>query len=197
MLFFIRMGLVLLCGIAVSSCAVQAGPTSTYVLTAVPTVSAKHSHRHVAVLVTLPDLSPAYNTTEMAYTTQPYQMSYFVKSGWLEAPSHMLQPLIQQTLINTHAFQAVGASAAMGHFDYAVNTQILQFEQDFTSARSVFRLGLRVQLLDAVTNRIIASKDITVVEPAPQNTPYGGVIAANQATSKALMAIAQFCLQRL
>jgi cholesterol transport system auxiliary component len=54
-----------------------------------------------------------------------------------------------------------------------------------------------VQLLDVAQNRIIATRDIAVTEPAPQNTPYGGVVAANRAAAKALSAIAQFCMRYL
>jgi cholesterol transport system auxiliary component len=128
---------------------------------------------------------------------EPYQVSYFVKSSWIESPAQMLQPLMVQTLQNTHMFHAVNGTEAAGAYDYILNTQILKFEQDFTRPQSVFRLTLRVNLLGAVQHRVLRSQEITVVELAPQNTPYGGVIAANRATAKALVAIRHFCLGRL
>jgi cholesterol transport system auxiliary component len=201
MMRFIRNSLVVLGGFAISSCSVfspvQVGPTTTYVLSAVPASSVTHSHSNVSVLVALPEAGSIYNTSEMAYTTQQYQISYFVKNSWVESPSQMLQPLIVQALQNTHAFHAVNSSQAMGQVDYIVNTQLLQFEQDFTEPQSVFRLKMRVQLLNATSNRSVVSQDISIVEPAPQNTPYGGVVAANRATAKALAAIAQLCLHKL
>jgi cholesterol transport system auxiliary component len=174
---------------------VPVGATSSYIVNTVPAVQTERMSRHVTMMVALPEVTPVYSTSDMVYTSQPYQISYFAKSNWIETPAHMLQPLIVQTLQNTRAFHAVGSSAAMGHVNFIVNTQLLRFEQDFTKPQSVFRLALRVQLLDATQNQIIATRDIAVVEPAPQNTPYGGVVAANRATAKALHAIAQFCLR--
>jgi cholesterol transport system auxiliary component len=58
-------------------------------------------------------------------------------------------------------------------------------------------LKMHVQLINATNNRSVGSKDISIVEVAPQNTPYGGVVAANRATAKALAAIAQVCLHKL
>jgi cholesterol transport system auxiliary component len=201
MLRFIRTSLVIVCGVAISSCSVlspvQVGPTTTYILSAVPESTTSHSSRNVSVMVALPEAGPIYNTAEMAYTTKPYQISYFVKNSWVESPAQMLQPLIVQTLQNTHSFHAVNSSLTMGHVDYIVSTQLLQFEQDFTQPQSVFRLKLRVQLINATSNRSVLIKDISIVEPAPQNTPYGGVFAANRAVARALMDIRQLCLRKL
>ena len=194
---FIRNSLVVLCGFAVASCSMfspVAAPTATYRLDAVPALAAKHASRHGTLLVTLPETSPLYSASDMAYTKEAYQVSYFVKSSWIESPPQMLQPLIVQTLQNAHVFHAVNGTQTAGAYDYVLNTQILKFEQDFTHPQSVFRLTLRVNLLGAQQRHIIRSREITVVEPAPENTPYGGVIAANRATAKALVAIRHFCL---
>jgi cholesterol transport system auxiliary component len=193
----IRNSLVVVCGIAISSCSMfspVAGPTTTYRVDAIPTSSVKREPRHETIWVALPEAGAIYSSTEMAYTKQEYQVGYFVKNSWVETPAQMLQPLIVQTLQNTHAFHAINSSQAMGSYDYVLNTQILKFEQDFTQSQSVFRLTLRVQLVRAIGNHVIRTKEITVVEPAPQNTPYGGVIAANRAAASALVAIRHFCL---
>jgi hypothetical protein len=49
----------------------------------------------------------------------------------------------------------------------------------------------------AATNRVVASKEFSVEERPLFNTPYGGVMAANQATAKMLAELAEFCLHQL
>ena len=36
-------------------------------------------------------------TTQMAYSTEAYQIAYFAKNEWAETPSQMIQPLIVKT----------------------------------------------------------------------------------------------------
>jgi cholesterol transport system auxiliary component len=129
----------------------------------------------------------------MAYTAQPYQIAYFVKSRWADTPAQMLQSLLTQALQDTHYFYMVGASPASGYYDYVLNTQLLQFEQTFSGHGSEFYITLRAQLIKTASNQVIATRQWTVIEAAPENTPYGGVIAANRATVKMLERVAAFC----
>ncbi len=194
---FIQMSVGICLGLGLVGCSpVQVGPSQTYIVNSVPALSRNVTHHHVSnVFVSLPEAGPLYSTPDMSYMLSPYQISYFVKNSWIETPAQMLQPLIVDTLQATHDFRVVSSSQNAGRFDYQVNTQLLQFTQDFTQSPSVFRLKLRVQLIKLVDNHIVASQDISVVEPAPQNSPYGGVVAANQAAKDALKILAHFCLR--
>lgn len=156
----------------------------------------KSSHGHTLAVAPVQAM-PVYNSNLMAYSTYPYQVAYFAKSTWVAAPADMLQPLIIQTLQNTHYFYAVNASVMTGNYDYILNTQLIELQQNFCKPCSVVRLTLRAQLVNATNNHIIAAKEFSVVERAPQNTPYGGVIAANRATTRVLEKLTQFCLQKL
>ena len=76
------------------------------------------------LLISVPETIPVYNTTEMAYMIKPYQIAYFSLNQWAETPAEMLQPLLVQTLQNTHHFKAIVTPPYSGHFDYVLNTQI-------------------------------------------------------------------------
>jgi cholesterol transport system auxiliary component len=108
-----------------------------------------------------------------------------------------LQPLVVQTLQNTHHFRTVSSTVGVGQFDYMLTSQLVKFQQDFVNGRSVFRLTLQVQLIRSATNAIIASKEFVIVEPAPENNPYGGVVAANRAADRMLRELARFCLGKI
>ena len=150
----------------------------------------------VTLLVFPPVTSPLYDTTQMAYTQRPYEVAYFSRNQWGETPSRMLQPLLVRTLETTGYFSAVLTPPHAGRYGYALRTEILQLTQDFTSDPPALQLSLRLQLTDGATGRLVATKEISAREPMQQKTPYAGVVAANEATAKALQQAAQFVLEK-
>lgn len=174
---------------------IKTPPNDTYVLTQVPAPLVKKSSHSTILLVNYPQSSAIYNTTQMAYSTQTFKMSYFSKNQWVDTPSQMLQPLIVQTLQNTHYFREVVSPGMLAQYNVVLNTQLLQFQQVFFSTASEVRIVLKAQLVDVNhNNRLIASKEFSVSEPAFP-TPYGGVVAANRGVAKILAQLAQFATQ--
>lgn len=167
---------------------------NNYVINTVPFVNKSSSHP-VNLLVSSIEASPVYNTNQMAYTTKPYEVKYYSKNVWAETPPQMLQPLIIQTLHDTDYFHSVNSYPSIGNYDYLLNVQILELLQKFSGNTSYISLKIRVQIIDAKTSRVMGSKELSVNEPAVQNTPYGGVVAANRATSRMLAELARFCVQ--
>lgn len=185
-----------------SSCSilspVKTEPMTEYVIKAVPQPVTKKPARRITVLVTQPATSAIYDTSQMAYTTQRYQLNYFAKNKWAATPAQMLQPLIIETLQNTHYFHAVATTSSLGRYDFVLNTEIIQFQQDFMINSSVMKVTLRAQIIRTATNQVVAAKEFSIIETAPQYSPYGGVVAANRAVSRLLSQLAWWCVnQRL
>ena len=150
---------------------------------------------HAATLLILaPNSNPVYDTVRIAYRTQPYQIEYFGRHEWGATPAQMLLSLLARTMENTGYFHAVVTPPYFARYRYALRTEILELTQDFTSTPATLHLALRVQLIDGGSNRIIASKAITLYEPMQQETPYAGVVAANDATAQALRQVAGFVI---
>lgn len=168
---------------------------NTYMLTAAPQINGHRLHRHAVLVVASVDADPIYNSSEMLYSTQLYKISYYSKNRWVEPPTQMLQSLLVQTLQNTHAFASVSAAPSIGSYDYVLNTRLLELQQVFYGRFSLVRMSVRVQIVNAATNRVIASKQFSTAVPTHQLTPYGGVVAANRATSEILRQVALFCLR--
>jgi len=153
---------------------------------------------HAATLLVFPpETKPAFDTTQMAYTSRPYQIDYFSQHEWGAPPSQMLQPLLVKTLENTHYFSAVLTPPYSGSYTYSLRTEILELTQDFTSEPASLQLTLRFQLIDGTANRVIATREISLHEPMQQKTPYAGVVAANNAGAKALQELARFVLEKM
>lgn len=192
--------LVSLTTLMITSCSllspVKSKPDCTYLITAVPTDTPVLRTLPITLMVTQPDAAPAYNTTEMAYSKRIYQIAYFARNRWAETPPQMLQQLIVQTLQNTHRYKAIVTPPYTGLYDYALSTSILTLEQDYVSC-PVLKFKVRAQLINTSTNRVIATKTFSLIEPIFAPAPYNGVIAANSATRKFLSELTDFCLRKI
>ena len=197
---FLTHGFLLACILLLTSCSVfspvKLEATNQYELKTIPHVPLARK-TGATLLVTQPITSSIFNTTLIAYTNRPYQISYFSKNQWIATPSEMLQTLLIQTLQNTHAFHAVTQTVANDSYGYLLTTQLIQLIQDFSYNPSVVRLTMDATLIKANTNHIIASKRFSIVEPALENTPYGGVVAANHASARLLEEVTLFCLRSI
>lgn len=191
--------LVLIIFIFLTGCSVF-GPVSTssqtYVINPDVHPAVKSNRSHATLLVAPVSSDSIYNTNQMAYSTKPYEIAYFSKNEWAEAPPQMLQTLLVQTLQNTHHFSAVTMSPTSS-YTYLLNAQLLELRQVFNSYGSQLYLKMRIQLVNGTTNQVIATKQFSVVQTPPMRSPYGGVIAANRAAAIMMTEIARFCLQRI
>lgn len=164
--------------------------TKKFLLDKIPTQFPPKPTHAPTIVVLKPETKAVYNTTQMAYSVQPHQIDFFSKNEWGETPAQMLQPLLIETLQKTHYFHAVVTPSTLTNNAYFLKTQILELNQDYTVNPAILRLTLLVQIYQAATNQVIASKEFSISEPIVQKTPYGGVIAANCATRKMLREIA-------
>jgi cholesterol transport system auxiliary component len=142
------------------------------------------------IAVSMPTANSIYQSKQMLYSVSPHELSEFAKNRWAEPPVQMFQPLMIQALQNTHHYKAVAPAVSVGRYDLLLNTQIIDFYQDFCESGSVFKLTLRVQIIRVSSGRVVAGKQFTVIQPAPRPNPYGGVIAANLASEKMLSELA-------
>jgi cholesterol transport system auxiliary component len=152
------------------------------------------THR-ATLLVLIPETLPAYATTQMAYSTEAFQIRYFGKNEWAETPSQMIQPLIVQTLRNTHYFSDVLSPPYFRGHTFNLGIEILELKLDFTSEPATFNLAMRISLTRSATNEIVATQEWSVRQPMPEKAPYAGVMAANEAMPKLLRELAEFVIK--
>jgi cholesterol transport system auxiliary component len=170
--------------------------TTKNVLNNIPLDLPSEKTHSTTLLVLVPETTPVYTTTRMAYTTQAYQVAYFSRNEWAETPSQMIQPLIVRTLRNTHYFSEVLSPPHFGRHTLALRTEILELKQDFTSEPAMLQLAMRFDLSREATNQVIATKELSVREPMMERNPYAGVVAANEAIAKVLRELARFIIEK-
>ena len=169
-------------------CAVKTPVVNQYKLDAFSSKHAAHKRGSVSLLISQPEAVAAYQTEQMYYVKKPYGLNAFVRNSWVSSPANMLFPLLIQSMQNTGYFHAVVSAPYADKANYRLDTQIIELQQNFLVTPSVLEMTVKVVLTQLDDNRIIASRIICLRVNCPEDTPYGGVIAANQAT-KALTAM--------
>lgn len=150
---------------------------------------------HPTIIVSDVSTDPAYKKTDMLYSEAPHQLKPFTRNRWIAPPAQMLTPLVAESLRSKGYFTGVITPPFIGKTDLRLDTQLLSFQQEFVHPFSLFKMSMEAVLTDNTTRKIIASRHFDVVIPAPQNNPYGGVIAANKATAAILQQIAEFSVR--
>jgi cholesterol transport system auxiliary component len=194
-----KAALVALCVVLFSGCTMFSPvdiSTKKYVLNRIPLDLPKQQTHSETLLVLVPETDPIYGTTQMAYTTQAYQIAYFSRNEWAETPSQMILPLIVATISNTHYFREVLSPPYFGRHTFALRTEILELKQDFTSDPAMLQFTMRFYLSREATNQVIATKDVSVREAMREKNPYAGVVAANEAAAKVLRELATFVVEK-
>lgn len=173
-------------------------PQSTYTIKPLkPGTTRVNSYAQSTLLVSDPVASPGYKSADMRYMMTPYKLQSFSQNKWVSPPAEMLLPNIVQALANTGRFKAVVTTPFSGLTNYNLQTDILEFEQNFMHPQSRFVLSMQADLVNSKTNKLVASRRFRIVEPATQNTPFGGVMAANRAVAKANAQLARFVVSNL
>ena len=141
------------------------------------------------LLLSSPRAAPGYAGAGMAYIEEAHRIDYFANNRWADSPARMLEPLFMRALETSGLFQAVVQAPTTAKFDLRLDTELLRLVQVFEAAESRIEIAVRINLLDTHSQRVLVSDVIEVTEPASEQTPYGGVIAANKAVAHLLEAL--------
>ncbi len=154
-----------------------------------------HSRYKGVILVSKTTASSLIDNEDMHYSFKPYEMRSYVNHQWAARPADMLEGLIIKSLQNSHVFKAVVPESFSGDVNYRLKTRLISLNQSFAHKPSQVKMVLLAYLIDDKRDRIIRSARLKEVVTAPFDTPYGGVLAANQATSKLLSKLVQFAVK--
>ena len=136
------------------------------------------------LLLSSPRAAPGYAGARMAYMQEPHRIDYFADHRWADSPARMLEPNLMRALETSGLFQAVVRAPTSAKFDLRLDTEVVKLVQVFDSNGSRVELVLRISLLDKQKQRVLVSEVLQVSEPASEQTPYGGVKAANRAVDR-------------
>ncbi|MCB1827745.1 MAG: membrane integrity-associated transporter subunit PqiC [Coxiellaceae bacterium] len=176
---------------------VKSPTVQTFTINSRPYINSVHRNKRITVMVTTPTASPGYETSQMIYNKQRYELNHFTKNKWAGPPAEMLNPLLVQALQDTGYFHAVVSTPISVDRNLRIKTNLLELRQDFTVTPSRLRMAIQVDLVNDETNKVINSRVFSTSIPTLCDTPYGGVIAANRASQALMRQIAYFTVDNL
>lgn len=177
---------------------VKTPPISEYVISSPARFPGPPSPRTGAsLLVATPIASPGYDSAKMIYVQVPYKLRSFATHRWVASPAQMLLPMIAQSIRHRGYFRAVVTQPFAGSTKYMLSLNLLSLQQEFFQPTSQVRLIMQATLSNSQTGRVIASRRFLALVPAPENNPYSGVVATNQAAAKMSRDIADFVIRHV
>ena len=171
--------------------------TNQYKLDSFSDKTLRPHQTHASILISPPEAVAGYQTEQMLYVNKPFELASFAHSSWIAPPADMLYPLIVQSVQRSGYFYAVSSGANAEQADYRLDTQLIKLEQNFLSKPVKTVLIAKIVLSNAKNNQVIASRMIHRAIPCPTDNPYGGVVAANQASHEFTAELSHFIVREI
>lgn len=179
-----------------TACSVQSPIKNQYQLDCYSNKRLASKHK-ISLLISQPDAVVNYQTEQMLYVTKPYTLNAFVHNAWANPPAQMLFPLLIKTMQESNFFYAVSSTPYADRADYRLDTQLIDLHQNFLVKPSVLEFEVKSVVTHLEDNRVVASRIFKLCIPCPQETPYGGVIAANQAVKRWTARLTTFVISEI
>ncbi len=142
-----------------------------------------------------PHAAAGFDSSRIIYVRQLHKLEYFAHSEWVDPPARMLAPLLVAAVERTGAFRAVVLTPSAAAGDLRLDTEIVRLQHEFGTLPSRVRFTLRATLVDALTRRVLGSREFEAAVAANSEDPYGGVVAASLAVQAVLGDLAAFCVE--
>jgi cholesterol transport system auxiliary component len=147
------------------------------------------------ILLSMPHAAAGFETSQIVYVRQMFQLEYFSLSQWAAPPPAMLLPLMSQALERTGDFKAVLQSPSRASGQLRLDLEIVRLQHEFFRTPSQVHFTLRAHLIDIASRRVIAWQEFDAAVAATSEDPYGGVVAANQVARLLVDQVADFCVR--
>jgi cholesterol transport system auxiliary component len=144
------------------------------------------------LLISTPQAAPGFASWRIIYLRVAHRPEYFANNEWIDTPPRMLAPLLASALEGSGAFRAIVLAPSATAGELRLDVSIVRLQHEFFTSPSQIRLTLRAHLVDNKTRQVLAWREFDETLAAPQDSPYGGVVAANAALRKVLDALAAF-----
>lgn len=129
-------------------------------------------------ITTMKSYTP-YNTKNMIYSSDTYELSEYQLNKWVATPEQMLTTYIQQNLYLSCQYSQVVNSDFFTINKYRLVTQLLKLKQTISNNQGEVSLMIFAQLINNETNQVINSRVFNEKGVGEAN-PNSYVIIANK-----------------
>lgn len=135
-----------------------ARPVTHYVLSDPgPVIRTAHTHEGVLLLREM-DVSAFYQEPRLAYSRAPGTRAHYEFARWSELPGKRLTWLLRQRLEASGAFRVVAPLAGGVVGDYQLNTRLIDFYHEATSAPGLVLLVVEAELVRRARGELAARR---------------------------------------
>jgi cholesterol transport system auxiliary component len=152
----------------------------------------KKANTDATLLLHFPRVNPSFNTQEMIYSTQAHLFEKYAKNRWLQLPSNMLFSLLQEEFEHNKLFKHVTHQSQLQH-DYALSTQLLSLYHAYEKNQSYAIVRMKFDFIHQ--QNIVKTFYFEQKVLSKENTPYGFVVASNEAVQITLKMLLENLLE--
>ncbi|MFO0700813.1 MAG: ABC-type transport auxiliary lipoprotein family protein [Nitrospira sp.] len=138
---------------------------------------------HPVIQLSPPQAEPGFETPRMVYVKRPYELEYFATNQWADTPANMFSPLLAKSLNQSGIWRDVVLLPSLVPGDYRLDVYGFALQQEFLQQPSRVRVTALAQLVDLKQSTIMGMQRFEIIESAPGENAYGGVVAANKAVA--------------
>lgn len=151
------------------------------------------------VVVELPTAPGALNTDRILIRPNPLQAAYLPDGQWAEEAPTMVQTLLVRSLEDTNAFRYVGRRPLGPSGDYALVSDLTDFQAEAApdAKSATIRLRLTARLVREDDAAILSSRSFTASAPVGSTDTMDLVSGFNQANQALMADVSRWVLQTL
>lgn len=127
-----------------------------------------------------------YNTDSIAFSRAPGTLGLYQYARWSERPGKRFGDLLLARLEADRIFATVASSGSGIKGDWVLDTGLLAFYHQASTAPGSVHVELRAEVVDMHNRALVARKLFTRDAPAPSYNAAGAVAAFNIATGQLL-----------
>ena len=129
-----------------------------------------------------------YDGDPLIFSRAPGTRGQYQFARWTERPGKRFADLLRARLDAQGAWRVAGAGGYV-RGDRLLDTELVEFYHDATSAPGTLRLVLRAELIDLASRTLISRHTFEHNVPLASYDAAGAALAANQATARTLDAL--------
>jgi cholesterol transport system auxiliary component len=141
------------------------------------------------LVVSEPAAERDIDTTRIALTRTPNVIEYFADGNWSDTAPKMVQAKMIEAFESTNAIVAVGRDAAGLRADYILQSDLRDFQADYTNGAATAHVRLIAKLVQMPERRITRTISAEAFAPAGGKDLAAIVVAFEQALGQALSKI--------
>ncbi len=162
----------------------SASSIATYDINPPKTDEAAINRWPVQLAVRCPTSESSLNTNRILVSVAGGRTSYFSGAAWSARLPELLQSRLTTAYQNSGAFAKVLNEQDEAKSEYAIATEIRDFQVDVNGAATTATVTLTAKLIKSKRNRVLATKEFVARMPANQNNPDSSVAALQSAFEK-------------